>query len=163
VAIEAQLGVYRLLDNRLRGESDESPFALELHERRRRALEDAFGPGGDIRVVDWGLTRDQRSHELVELVVGAVGSAALKYVVVPGLRVLGEKLLDLGAEKAASELVKAVVSRLRPKQEARAINDFSITIGETRIDVHPPDRGGTFTISAPDGTVVTIDPARQTS
>src|SRR4051812_25422996 len=115
MAIELRLDVYRRLDNRLRGEPDDSPFALELHNRRRHALEDAFGDDDDIRVLDWGLTKDDQSHELVEVVVGMVGSAALKHVVVPGLKLLGEKLIDLGAETGAAELVEAVVSRLRPK------------------------------------------------
>ena len=119
---------------------------------------DAFGTGDEIRVLDWGFTKDDRSHELVELMLGAAGSAALKYVVVPGLKLLGEKLIELGAETAAAEVVKAVVSRLRPKQEAQAINDFYIGLPDgTRVQVMPPDRGGAAEIWAKDGTRITVD------
>lgn len=150
------LNVYRRLDNRLRGEPDDSAFALELHDRRRRALEDALG-GSDIEVVDWGLTKDSESHELVELIILPAGAALFEYVVVPGLKRLGEELLDLGVEKAASEFVKAVVARLRPKQAAQEVNDFWITLKDgTRIDVQPPDGRATITISMPQA-VVTID------
>lgn len=80
-----------------------------------------------------------------------------KYAVVPGLKRLKEELLDLGTEKAASELVKAVVARLRPKQASREVNDFWITLKDgTRIDVQPPDGQATIRIST-GRAVVTID------
>jgi hypothetical protein len=164
MSTSVDLYVYRRLDNRLRGEPDDSAFALELHERRRHALEDALGGRNDIEVLDWGLTQDSQSHELVELIIGAAGSAVFNYVMVPGLKLLGEKLIDLGSEKVASELVKAVVSRLRPKQAARELNDFWITLKDgTRIDVQPPDGQATITISAPQGAAITINYASESA
>lgn len=157
-----RLEVYRRLDNRLLGEPDDSPLALELHERRRHALESVFGSSDEIRVVDWGDTKDSKPHELVELVLVA-GSAALKYAVVPGLRLLGEKLIELGTDRAASEVVKAIVSRIWPKQEAKEVNDIAITLPNgTRVAVQPPDGPGTITVSAADGSHVTIDYTRDT-
>lgn len=159
---ELHLFVYRNLDNRLRNEPDTSPFAFELHERRRRALEDAFPEHDDISVNDWGLAKDSQSHELVEIVVAA-SAATFKYAILPGLAMLGEKLMDLGADRATSEFVKAVVARLRPKQQARDVNDYAVKLPDgTVVNVLPPDREGTITVRRPDGTVVTIESSKTT-
>lgn len=54
------LGVFRRLDNRSEGESDDSPRAVELHNRRKDALHAIFNQGGPIQVLDWGDTVDER-------------------------------------------------------------------------------------------------------
>jgi hypothetical protein len=157
VETRADLFVYRLLDNRLRGEPDDSPFALELHQRRREALEDAFAQNDDIRVVDWGDTKDEESHELVEVVLAAGATAVFKHVVVPGAKLLGEKLIEVGVEKTASEFVKAIFSRLRPKQEAREVSDFSITLPDgAQVQVMAPHQGSAITVTS-GGATVTIE------
>jgi len=43
------VGVYRRLDNRAEGLSDDSPRAVELHNRRKKALHDALEDGNDRR------------------------------------------------------------------------------------------------------------------
>lgn len=153
-----RLSVYRCFDDRAQGEPDDAASARELHERRLHALEDALDKGDEeIHVLDWGETKDSEPHELVELVVGVGGPAALKYVVVPALTMLGEKLVELGTDRAASELVKAVVSRLWPKQQAKQLNDYWITLPNgTRVAVEPPDRQTTITVTG-SGSSVTID------
>lgn len=41
-----RLGVFHSLNNRLEGLSDDSPWALELHPRRRTAPDEAFDASG---------------------------------------------------------------------------------------------------------------------
>jgi hypothetical protein len=53
---KVRLRVYRRLDNRFEGLSDDSPRALELHNRRKGALHDVLDSQNGIEVVDWGLT-----------------------------------------------------------------------------------------------------------
>jgi hypothetical protein len=157
-----KVGVYRRLDNRPE-QPDDSEFAWELHRRRRRALEDAFGADSGFQVLAWDGTRDEKqTHEFVELAV-AVSAAAVKYVIVPGARLLAEKLIELGVEKSASEMVKAIFSRLRPKQEAEDILDFHITLPDgTYIDSRAPEEGSTISITTPGGRVE-ISRAEQTA
>ena len=52
--IDITLGVYRRLDNRFEGLSDDSPRALELHDRRKDALHAAFHSDPVFRVKNWG-------------------------------------------------------------------------------------------------------------
>jgi len=52
--ITLTLGVFRRLDNRFEGLSDDSPRALELHNRRRDALHEVFEVSTSVAVVDWG-------------------------------------------------------------------------------------------------------------
>jgi hypothetical protein len=156
------VGVYRRLDNRP-DQPDDSELAWELHRQRRRALEDAFAVGNGFEVRDWGHTCDeQRTHEFVEIAL-AVGGMAVKYVVVPGAKLLAEKLMEAGVETSVTELTKAVFSRLRPKQQAREVLDFEITLPDrTSIRVQPPERGSTITITTPGGAVE-ISHAQQTA
>jgi hypothetical protein len=150
---ELRVGVYRRLDNRP-AQPDDSEFAWDLHRRRRRALEDAFADGDGVAVLDWGGTCDEeRTHELVELVIAA-GGLAVKYVVIPGAKRLADKLVEVGVEMSVTEAVKALFSRLQPKQEAREILDFHITLPDgTYIDVQPPDLGSKVTITTQGGRV----------
>ena len=46
------LGVYRRLDNRFEGLSDDSPRALELHNRRKDALHAVLDVEPNIQVTD---------------------------------------------------------------------------------------------------------------
>jgi hypothetical protein len=152
--ITLTLGVFRRLDNRFEGLSDDSPRALELHNRRRDALHEVFEASTSLTVVDWGQTDDTRSHEFVELALGATASAVFSYVIVPGLRFLGEKLVEAAMDHATSEAVKAVVSWLRPKQEEKKILDFVISLPDgTRIQVDPPDRAASIMVSFVNGRV----------
>ncbi|MCI0515786.1 hypothetical protein L0128_21440 [candidate division KSB1 bacterium] len=142
------LGVYRRLDNRLEGLPDDSPRALELHRYRKEALHEVFDAQKDmVTVLDWGLTDDPNSHEFVELTIGAVGAAVMQYAVVPALVKLGQKLAEKAIDTTTSELVKAIVSWLRPKQETKKILDFVITLPNgTQIKVDPPAGNATITI-----------------
>ena len=148
------VGVYRRLDNRLQGEPEDSDLAWELHRRRRRALEDAFAADSGLQVLDWGDTRDEeRTHEFVELLIAA-GGAALHYVVAPAAKALADKLIQEGVDRSTSALVKAIFSRLRPKQEDNEIQNVLITLPDgTRIDARPPDQGSAIVIDTPSGRV----------
>jgi len=157
-----KVGVYRRLENRPE-QPDDSDFAWELHRRRRRALEGAFGADSGFEVLAWDGTRDEKeTHELVEVAV-VVSLAAVNYVIVPGAMLLAEKQIDVGVEKSASEMVKAIFSRLRPKQEAKDILDFHIALPDgTYIDSRAPEQGSTISITTPGGRVE-ISPAEQTA
>ncbi len=148
------LGVYRRLDNRFENLADDSPRALELHNRRRDALHSAFDGAGEIKVVSWGDTNDVKPHEFVELSLAGVAGAVFTYAVVPGLQWLGKKLAEKAVDTALSELAKAVVTKLRPKQEARQLLDFQINLPDgTRISVDPPDGNATITLTFNDGKI----------
>jgi len=111
----------------------------------------------DVTVFDWGQTDDKLSHEYVELVIAA-GYAILKYVITPGLKLLGEKLAEKAVEEASSNIVRWVVSKLRPAQEREEVLDFHIDLADgTHIRVDPPERGeAEIHVSFADGTVSSI-------
>ena len=155
------LGVFRRLDNRFEGLPDDSPRGLELHNRRKAALHEVFDSEKSVEVLDWGATDDTQSHEYVELLIGAVATPAFQYVVVPGLKFIGQKLAEKAVDETASELVKAVAAWLRPKQEKKQILDFSMRLPDgTTISVDPPDRDATIRIQFKDGKVESIDYSR---
>ncbi len=152
------LGVYRRLDNRFEGLSDDSPRALELHNRRKDALHAILDSDPIIRVTDWGDTDDSRPHEYVEVLLGAAAAAVFQYAIVPGVKWLGIKLAEKAVDTALSELAKAVVAKLRPKQEAKQLLDFVIKLPDgTQISVDPPDRFATITINFADGAVQSLE------
>jgi hypothetical protein len=89
---QIKVGVFRRLDNRFENLGDDSPRALELHNRRKEALHEVFDGRKSVEVIDWGQTDDAQPHEFVEIVVGALAVKVFQ----PGLKFLGQKL----AEKA---------------------------------------------------------------
>ncbi len=156
--ISVTLEVYRRLDNRFEDLSDDSPRALELHNRRKDAMHAVFDSDPVIRVSDWGDTDDSRPHELVEVALGAAATAAFQYAIIPGIKWLGSKLAEKAVDTALGELAKAIVAKLRPKQEAKELLDFIIKLPDgTQIAVDPPDRNATITINFADGSVQSLE------
>ncbi len=152
------LGVYRRLDNRFEGLSDDSPRALELHNRRKDALHDVFDQDPNILVTDWGQADDSHPHEYVELALGAAVSAVVQYGIVPGVKWLGLKLAEKVVDTTLGELAKAIVAKLRPKQESKQMLDVIIKLPDgTQIAVDPPDRYATIRINFPDGSVESLE------
>lgn len=152
------LGVYRRLDDRFEGLSDDSPRALELHNHRKEALHEVFDGDPNIQVMDWGDTDDSRSHEYVELVLGAAATATFQYVVVPGIKWLGNKLAEKAVDTALSEFVEFLITKLRPRQQAKQVLDFIVKLPDgTEIAVDPPDRYATITIRFADGSIQSIE------
>ena len=152
-----KLRVYRRLDNRFEGLSDDSPRALELHNRRKHALHAVFDGDPTIRVTDWGVTDDAQAHEFVDVVLGATVTVVFQYAIVPGVKWLGLKLAEKAVDTALSELAQAVVAKLRPKQEAKQLLDLIIKLPDgTEITVDPPDRFATITINFADGAVQSL-------
>ena len=151
------LRVFRRLDNRFEGLSDDSSRALELHDRRRDALHDAFDGDPVIRVTNWGETDDSRPHEVVEVALGAAATAVFQYAIVPGVKWLGQKLAEKAVDTALGELAKTVVAKLRPKQEAKELLDIVIKLPDgTKVAVDPPDRYATITITFKDKSVQSL-------
>ena|SRR5438046_2475173 len=148
--------VYRRLDNRFEGFGDDSPRALELHNRRRDAVHEVFDAKPGVEVLDWGKTDDTQPHEGVEIVIGIVGAAIFKYVVSPGLNWLGTKLAERAVDAGVTELSKAVISWLRPKQKERQVLDITLGLSlpeRISIKVNSPGISPDITIQFADGKV----------
>lgn len=162
MSYQVVLGVYRRLDNRFEGLSDDSPRAVELHNRRKIALHEVLDSEKLIEVVDWGDTDDSRPHEFVEITLGMVASTVFTYAIVPGLKYVAEKLAEKAVDEASSELAKWLIAKLRPKQESKEILDIQITLPDkTHIHVDPPDRDAEIRITFRDGTLGSITYASQ--
>lgn len=152
------LGVYRRLDNRFEGLSDQSPRALELHNLRKNALHAVLDGDRVIQVTDWGDTDGSVAHEYVEVAVGAAATAVFKYAIVPGVKWLGIKLAEKAIDTALGEFAKAIVAKLRPVQETKKLLDFIITLPDgTQIAVDPPDRYATINIKFADGAFQSLE------
>lgn len=105
-----------------------------------------------------GDTDDTETHEWVELTLVAIATAAFKYAVVPAVKWLGEKLLEKAVDAAVGEAAKAVITKLFPKQQAKQLLDFTITLPDgTNIRVNPPDGAASVTISFKDGSVQSLN------
>jgi hypothetical protein len=153
-----RLVAVRRLDNRFEGLSDDSPRALELHNRRKNALHAVFDSDPVIKVTDWGKTDDSRSHESVEVLLGAAATAVFRYAIVPGVKWLGLKLAEKAVDTTLSEFAKAVVAKLRPKQEAKQLLDFFLKLPDgTQIAVDPPEGSATIRINFADGAVQSLE------
>ena len=153
---EIKLGVYRRLDNRVEDPDDKSPFALELHNRRKSALHDVLDGEKSIKVLSWGDTDDKRPHEFVILTLSALAPTVFTYAIVPGLKYVAETLAEKAVDKGASEIATWLISKLRPQQEAKKILDYKITLPDgAQINV-PPDGNADIQIAFKDGTVSSV-------
>jgi hypothetical protein len=71
---------------------------------------------------------------------------------------LGEKLAEKAIDAGASEVIKYIVSKLRPQQEAKQLLDIIIRLPDgTQVAVDPPDRGATILLSLPGGASLTVN------
>jgi hypothetical protein len=132
--------VYRNLDNRKEGLSDDSPRALELHILRKKALHDVFDKADNVAVKDWDLTDDAEPHEYVELVVVAAITGASKFLVEAALKHIGEKLAEKAVDETTNWLVRWLISKLKPKQKKKEILDYVISIQQgTWVHVIPQE------------------------
>jgi hypothetical protein len=136
--LKIRLFVYRRLDNRTEGLSDESPRALELHIRRRDALHEVLSGVAGWTVESWGDTDDPQPHELVDLIVAITSNPHFQAAVVSGFTWVSLELVKAGVGEFASEAVRELLARLIPKQKERKILDFSLTLPDgTTIRVSP--------------------------
>jgi hypothetical protein len=126
-ALDIQLFVYRRLDNRSEGQSDQSPQAFELHLMRKEALHDALG-GVDGLEVDWREADDTKSHELALLFVSAALNPHVHTVAIAGLTWAGAELAKAGIGEVAKQAVNAVISRLILKQKEGKILNFYLRL-----------------------------------
>ncbi len=153
---QIQLGVFRRLDNRLEGLDDQSPRAVELHERRKRALHEVLDTDVAWSILSWGDTDDVRAHEWVELLLAATG-AKLAAVAVPALTFLGGILVKSAVDTVTSEAIKDLIAKLRKKQEGKQLLDFSLTLpGGQSIRCDPPDQGSMLTVTWENGKVKSV-------
>jgi hypothetical protein len=153
---EIRLGVYRRLDNRLEGLDDESPRAVELHERRKRALHAVLDTDAAWIVLNWGDADDARPHEWVELLLAVTGTK-LAAVAIPALTFVGGILIKSAVDTATSEAIKGLISKLRRKQEDKQLLDFSLTLpGGHVIRCDPPEYGSQLTVTWSGGKVKSV-------
>ncbi len=153
------LGVYRRLDERFLelSAAEDAKMALDLHNKRKFALEDVLEDKAVLSVADWGETKDENPHEFVEIALGVVGTTVFKYAIVPGLKFVGEKLAEKLVDETIAESVKWLISKLRTKQESKEILNFQLKLPDgTQISVDPPDRNASITIQFKAGTVASI-------
>lgn len=152
------LGVYRRLDNRSEGFGDDSPRAVELHNRRKQALHDALDNGPIWRVESWGLTDDTQPHEFVELAISIVTNPTFQATALPVLVYFGGKLLDAAVDKIFIDPIKELISRLYEKQKRKEILDYQIRpSGEIIIRCDPIDDDMVITLLLKDGEEVKIN------
>jgi hypothetical protein len=152
---QIRLHVYRRLDNRLEGLPDDSPRALELHNERRDALVEALDGRPDMRVLDWGETKDTQSHELVELVVEVITNPAVTEVASVALGWLATRIKDAVGDVAVDG-IKRLIQRLLPQQKRRRILDFDIKLPNgARVTVQPHDDHAEIQVTtSPDSVTV---------
>jgi len=150
--------------NNPQGLSDDSPRAIELHNRRKAALHDVLDEQDAPAVLDWGDTNDEKPHEFVEVIIAVGAKMALEYVIVPGLRLVAEKLAEKAVDEGTSQVVKWFISKLRPKQEAHQILDFLIELPDgTKIHVDPPGGNTSIRLYFADGTLSSIATETETT
>jgi hypothetical protein len=157
VEVGIKLGVYRRLDNRAEGLDDNSPRALELHNRRKEALHSIFAENSAFVVNDWGKTDDTKPHEFVELFLVPAGAVALHYAIVPGLKWVALKLAEKAVESAYSKAAEWIISAIRGKQIEHKVLDIILTLPDgTKISMDPPDRDATMHITFADGEHLSV-------
>ncbi len=150
--------VFRRFDYGLVTHSSDLEAELALHNRRKNALLDVFENEKNITVEDWGQTKDTEPHELVEVIIGIVGTAVFNHAIVPGLKYVGEKLAEKLVDDSISKSAQWIIAKLRPKQESKEILDFQIYSPDgTFISVDPPDRNASITIHFKNGRVDSIN------
>ena len=151
------LCVYRRLDNRSEGLSDDSPRALELHNRRKRALHDVLEEEPAWRIEDWGETDDAKPHELVELIIVVLSSPQFQAVAMPAITLVGGIVLKSALDTATSEAVKKLIAKLWSKQQNKEILDYQINLPDgTSIRVYPEDDDAEITIRLKNGKTVSL-------
>ena len=132
------LHIYRRLDNRLLGDwEDKSPLALELHNRRKEALERVLDDPS-IDVSEWGCTRDTKSHELVQLTIEFLSSPVIASFAGAAIAWIGKRIA--GAVSSATEDgIKVLVQRLFKEQKQNRVLDYTILgpDGTTLLTVRP--------------------------
>jgi hypothetical protein len=150
------LGVFRRLDNRFENLPDDSPRALELHNRRKVALHEILDNQEMIEVTNWGLTDDFNPHEYVEIALSLVTWTAA-HLTTAWLQKVGEKLAEKAIDEGTSSFVKWIIGKLVKKQKKKEILDFNIHLKNgTIIHVDPPDRDSKITVSFTNGEVASI-------
>lgn len=153
-----RIGVYRRFDTDLVPTGDDGEKELALHLIRKKALHEVLDNENNVKVSDWGTTDDTSPHEYVEILLGIAGSATFNYVIVPGIKFIAEKFAEKVIEESATEFVKWMVSKMRPKQEAKEVLDFRIDLPDgTSVSIDPPDRDATISITFKDGSVESVN------
>ena len=151
------IGVYRRIDNRSEGLSDDSPRALELHNRRKKALHDALDDDPNWQVEVWGYTDDDMPHEFVEIAIAIISNPAFQALVTLVLSYIGSKLLDAAVDEVFIEPLKEMIRRLLDKQKQEKILDFHIKLPDgTTIRCDPKNDDAVITLHYRDGKLLTV-------
>ena len=149
--------VYRLLDNRAEGLSDDSPRGLELHKLRQAALHEVLDGDPAIHVTRWGDTDDTQSHELVTVSLTILGTTVMNYAVTAAGKWLADKLTEKAFDLTLGQALKKIVALFMEKQDLKELNDFTIKLPDgSWIAVRPPTIGGTLSLQFRDGEIETL-------
>ena len=102
-------------------------------------LHEVFDAQTEVSVVSWGETNDKAAHEWVTITL--IVAATL-----PAVTYLGNKLVEKGVEKAASEFIDWVFHRLG-KEPEKKIADIVITFPNgSKVEFNVPSQPGTFKV-----------------
>jgi hypothetical protein len=160
------LRVYRRLDNRVEGLGDDSPRAVELHNRRKNALHELLDDDPLWRKEDWGLTNDSKAHEYVDLQLHLRPhdvEISENVVKKPSLAYLGDVLTSSALEPALVQAVKALIVRLQSQLLEEKYSDLCIMMPhDVQISFRPQWSGPTrqdfaLTVMLPNGRSVTMN------
>jgi len=139
--------------------SDGSPREYETHSMRRDTLHEVLDNMDGVKVQSWGGTSDAGPHEVVEVIVEVAG-LVITTAAIPVLIYLGQELVKNALSTVASEAVKGLIARLKPKQDAKQINDFHIRLPNNFVVISYPAglaaEKAILRVVAPDGKVTDI-------
>lgn len=157
MSTEISVEVCRRLDNRFEGFSDDSPRALELHNRRKRALHDALEEVSDWDI-NWGETDDTKPHEWVELFITILSIPQVQAVAVPAITFIGGIIVKSGLDTATSETVEKLIAKLWKKQQKKEILDYVVTLPNgSEVYVDPQDDDAEITVQFKKGRIVSVN------
>jgi hypothetical protein len=145
--LRVTLTVCRRLDNRFEGLPDDSPRALELHNRRKEALHEVLDDHAEWKVEKWGLTDDEKPHEDVDLVVSLVTNPHVHAAVLSGVNWVSAELardvLGAAVAMALDKLFKHFAQKQREQKlqsaSAKLPDGTEVALDhESKAQVYPP-------------------------
>ena len=151
------LGVYRIQNLKHESLPKASKELVKLHNIRKEALHDIFDNQDIAKVISWGDTNDETSHEYVEIILSIIGSAIIQPVLSVALKKLGEKLVENAIDETTSEFVKWVIAKLTKKYKEKKLSDFSIRLNDkTLIQINAPQGKAEIRINFENGKATSI-------
>lgn len=122
------IGIFRIFGEELKQPINDNEVALQLHNNRKRALNDVFDNQQDIVVSDWGDTDDSQPHEFVTIAIGIGAAALTNHVLIPAVKYIFEKIAEKAIDTVLEKSVSWILSKFKKKQEEKKIGRFEIRL-----------------------------------